>query len=69
MRVAVPGYLRAMGKLWLWDVITSPTGRWFDSILCKLQGKPPRYPAYEDLPDWWKALPDGHLQYDENYRK
>ena len=69
MKVAVLGFLRATGKEGLWSFVTSPVVEWAMNIVNKLQGKPSTKVAFEDLPDWWKKLPDADLRGAENYTK
>ena len=69
MKVAVAGILRATGQGQLWGVISNPVFIWFQSLARKLKGEPPVHTPFEDLPEWWKKLPDSNLRGAENYYK
>eukprot|EP00892_Ulva_mutabilis_P010452 jgi/Ulvmu1/777/UM010_0151.1 len=69
MKVAVVGFLRATGKAELWDFISNPIVQWGLNAVNKLQGKPSNTVPFDDLPDWWKKIPDADLRDGENYSK
>ena len=69
MKVAVAGLLRAAGQPGLWDVLRNPFLNWFQTQMNKIQGKPSNRVEWEDLPEWWKELPDSKLRGSANYYK
>ena len=69
MKIAVAGFLRAAGQGQLWRVINSPFSQWLTNLVQRLQGKPSTRTPYEDLPEWWKELPDSKLRDTEGYYK
>jgi hypothetical protein len=69
MKVAVPGFFRAAGQDQIWELATNPVVNWLNDLGKSLRGEPPSQIPYEDLPEWWKKLPDGRLRGAENYYK
>jgi hypothetical protein len=69
MKVAVAGFFRTAGQSKIWDIATNPIVNWFTQMGKKIRGEPSTEIRYEDLPDWWKELPDSRLRGAENYDK
>lgn len=69
MKVAVVGLLRAANAINVWKIVTHPIVVWITRLIRKLQGKPSPTTKFEDLPSWWKEVPDGKLRGAENYYK
>lgn len=71
MRVGVVGILRAAGGAAIWAILTNPVLQWISNLLGRLKGKPKASRSgaapWEDLPAWWKDLPDGRLRDAEGY--
>ena len=68
MDVAVAGLLRAADAETIWKAISNPTFNWVQDVFRKLTGKPPRGTPWEDLPEWFKEIPDSKLKGYEGYK-
>ena len=62
MKVAVAGLFRAIGQEKVWDVLTLPVVAWIREQVKKLKGEPSDIVPWEDLPEWFKELPDSKLR-------
>jgi hypothetical protein len=70
MNVAIAGLLRTADAERVWKVLNSPVGSVMQRIMNWFQGKQsPGDTPWEDLPEWFKALPDSNLRMGQNYSK
>lgn len=67
MDVAVKGLLRAANAEYVWKIVTNPVVIWAQNTMRKLKGEPPRRTPWEDLPEWFKELPDSKLTQGKGY--
>lgn len=68
--VAVVGLLRTANASMIWKLFTNPVISLFVNWRLRATGQATTTPPpFDELPAWWRALPDGKLRGAEKYRE
>ena len=70
MLVAVAGLMRTANAEYIWKALSNPVSSWLQWVVQAVTGKLPQgQTKWEDLPEWFKQLPDSKLMQGQNYSR